>query len=416
MDTGPLSDTFPLGAGSGTSVWAIVCGIPPYSCSRSTRKSCLGGTWGCCQITGAWWPLGTAGHCSPVAVTPGAAERLQLVSSDVSPDDAESGRQGLSRAAADLASTVSKSLACHFDIHCCSHLDSGGPPQGGAETLFLFLFAQSLEKALGFVSGFVLCHMLWRMRLGGCRGWFLQGASPEEEECRHLPPPARALLWQRNQNWVQGLIPNYHKWLILFPSSRDPLSPFSGRAAIWQHQAVRDGGGTWMVGYNCQIFHVSQCSPPSRVQGWGFGSRLFLPPLEESDVKTHLCLKWQRERGPARESLCPCGKHRERGLKNMMKGAFWAPGCWLGSALSAAGGEAVLVDERYHPKPQSPAAGNQTYTLLSWSLCQRTSSSGSRESSKGRMESPTHAENSSNIQVKVMAVLNIQLRCQWNMG
>lgn len=77
-----------------------------------------------------WWHLGLLpDHQGMVAlgdswallscpvVIPGAAQRLPLLSSEVSPDSEERGRQGLSRADADLTSTVSKSVACHFDIH-----------------------------------------------------------------------------------------------------------------------------------------------------------------------------------------------------------------------------------------------------------------------------------------------------------
>lgn len=104
----------------------------------------FGATWG---IIGAWWPLGTAQHCSPV-VTHDAAQRLPLPSSEVLPNSVERGRQGLSRAAADLTSAVSKSLHCYFDIHAALiWIWAGGPPQGGAGTPFLFLFAKSLEKA-----------------------------------------------------------------------------------------------------------------------------------------------------------------------------------------------------------------------------------------------------------------------------
>lgn len=86
------------------------------------------------------------------------------------------------------------------------------------------------------------------------------------------------------------------------------------------------------------------------------------------------------------------------------------------AALSAAGEEAGLRDERRHPKVQiPPTAGNQTCALLSWSLCQRNSSSGGRESSEGLRESLTHTEDSSNVQVKMMMVLNIELWCQWSM-
>lgn len=58
-------------------------------------------------------------------------------------------------------------------------------------------------------------------------------------------------------------------------------------------------------------------------------------------------------------------KAQRKGLEKHDERGFLGPRLLAESALSAAGGEAVLADERYHPKPQSPAAGNQTHTLLS---------------------------------------------------
>lgn len=65
------------------------------------------------------------GHGAPWGQLSIAAQLLYLLQrkdsrfslQKVSPDSAERSRQGLSRAAADLTSTVSKSLACHFAIH-----------------------------------------------------------------------------------------------------------------------------------------------------------------------------------------------------------------------------------------------------------------------------------------------------------
>lgn len=93
---------------------------------------------------GPWGQLDIASS----VVTHDAAQRLPLLSSEVLPNNAERGRQCLSRAAADLTSAVSKSLRCYFDIHAALiWIWMGGPPQGGAGTPFRFLFAKSLEKA-----------------------------------------------------------------------------------------------------------------------------------------------------------------------------------------------------------------------------------------------------------------------------
>lgn len=61
----------------------------------------------------------------------------------------------------------------------------------------------------------------------------------------------------------------------------------------------------------------------------------------------------------------PLLKSWRKGLEKHDERGFLSPRLSAAAALSAAGGEAVLGDERYHPKPQSPAAGNQTCTLLS---------------------------------------------------
>lgn len=106
---------------------------------------------------GPWGQLGIAARLLHLV----QLKDSRLLSSEVSPDSAERGRQGLSRAATDLTSATAKSLACHFDIHAALiWIRVGGPPKGGAGTPFLFLFAKSLEKAHGFSSGFVLCRML----------------------------------------------------------------------------------------------------------------------------------------------------------------------------------------------------------------------------------------------------------------
>lgn len=62
------------------------------------------------------------------------------------------------------------------------------------------------------------------------------------------------------------------------------------------------------------------------------------------------------------------------------------------------------------PLLQSPAAGNQIYARLCWSLSQRTGSSSGKESSEWIRESLTHTEASSNVVGKTMPIFNTDLQ------
>lgn len=96
--------------------------VAPEDAARSLGH---GGPWG--QLSTVAWLLHLGqlkGSCSSL-----------LLSSEVLPDGDEGGRQGLSRTAGDLTSTVSKGLACHFGI-----LIGVGGSQRGVGTPFLFLF------------------------------------------------------------------------------------------------------------------------------------------------------------------------------------------------------------------------------------------------------------------------------------
>lgn len=57
-----------------------------------TCKSCLGGTWGCCQITGAWWPLGTAQYWPGCYTWDSSKAPGPLFWSLLKPDSKEAGR------------------------------------------------------------------------------------------------------------------------------------------------------------------------------------------------------------------------------------------------------------------------------------------------------------------------------------
>lgn len=119
----------------------------------------LGGTWGCSRVTGAWWPTGTAQHSS-LGFVLGAAKRLPLLSFDVSLGGMARGRHNLSRAATDLTCTVSKSLACHFDIHITFlWICVAGPAQGMSRSCFPP--CRVLKESLWLLPWLcILCHVL----------------------------------------------------------------------------------------------------------------------------------------------------------------------------------------------------------------------------------------------------------------
>lgn len=186
------------------------------------------GTWGCCQITGAWWPLGTAQYCGLVA-TPGAVQRLLLLSSPLFWSLADVRRQ------AGFIQGSWRPYKYSFNGPGLSfwHFDWGGwLTSEKSGNPFPLSLRKSLEKAHGFISGFVLWFMLRQMGLSGCCNLLTVGCLGWEG--RVLPPSfsrlAPALVEKIELG--SGIIPNYHKLLHLFPSARDALSSFLGRAGI----------------------------------------------------------------------------------------------------------------------------------------------------------------------------------------
>lgn len=125
----------PLGAGWGCLCEPHVRYNATFLLQQEYLKE-LGGSWGCSQITGAWWPMGTAQHSS-LGFVLGAAKRLSLLSFDVSPGGMERGRHGLSRAVTNLTSAVAKNLARLFDIHIAFlQIQVAGPAPGMSRSCF----------------------------------------------------------------------------------------------------------------------------------------------------------------------------------------------------------------------------------------------------------------------------------------
>lgn len=98
-------------------------------------------------------------------------------------------------------------------------------------------------------------------------------------------------------------------------------------------------------------------------------------------------------------------------LRKGLEGQDERQGCWLQLLCVLQQGKQGW-GMRESSQTAEPHSWKSDVCTAERSLCQRSSNSSGRDSSEGLKESLTHAEGSSNVQVKMMTVLNTEVRCQ----
>lgn len=303
----------PLGAG-----WGYLCEPRVRHTATLLQQEYLqelAGSWGCSQITGAWWPMGTAQHSS-LGFVLGAAKRLSLLSFDVSPGSVERGRHGLSRAATDLTSTVSKNLARLFDIHVAFlWIQVAGPAPGMSRSCFPLPPCRGLRESSWLLPWlYALCHMLWRIPHTpvGCPK---RGVG--------MPPPSSSspgpVLAEKSELGM-GISPKLLQIINPFPILKASPVSFIRNGCNVAALVNRGWWRRWQAAVVNYFMLLVSFSFQDREKDWGCGS----------------CHKRQRETGLARENtslLTPLRK----GLERQAKRGFLGPRLLAAAAFSAAG-------------------------------------------------------------------------------